>query len=152
MRRQSKRGFSLLELMITLSIVIIVSAIAIPSVTYLLKNTQEQNLQSQLLRAIQLARTEAMMRHRMVLVSKLHAEWQDGFAVKIADAPLSLFENKHPSGRLSWRGALGQMDLVFLPTGYSQNGTFLFYREGSKKPVWAIVINHAGRVRVEFTK
>src|SRR5689334_11720360 len=95
---QIKNGFSLIELLITLSIIIIISAIGISSITSFQKNSQAEMLKSQFLRAIQLTRNEAILRNEKIILCHSQDQktcsgfWQDGFIVKSNATVLHVFQ------------------------------------------------------------
>lgn len=66
----SKRGFTLVELMITLAVLAILLAIAIPSYQTFILNSRMSSISNDLLGALQLARSEAIKRNSRVSVCK----------------------------------------------------------------------------------
>ena len=74
-------GFSLVELLIVLALISIVLTLTIPSYNTISLSTEENIMSTQLLRAIHLAQTEAMMRQQLVTLKKLSGGWQQGYEI-----------------------------------------------------------------------
>ena len=76
MRLPTARGFSLIEMLITLAVLGILFMIGLPSLATWMQNTQVRNSAEAVLAGLQLARTEAVRRNRAVqftLVDNLNA-------------------------------------------------------------------------------
>jgi type IV fimbrial biogenesis protein FimT len=85
--RQLNRGFTLIELMITVAIAAIVIAIGIPSFKDFIDNTRSNTLSEEFSTAMNYARTEAIKRSRRVSVcastdsTSCGSDWTKGFIV-----------------------------------------------------------------------
>lgn len=66
MRRPPVRGFSLVELMITVAVLALVLMLGLPNIAAWLQNTQIRNSAEATVAGLQLARTEALRRNRQV--------------------------------------------------------------------------------------
>ncbi|WP_417788109.1 GspH/FimT family pseudopilin [Stutzerimonas xanthomarina] len=64
------RGFTLIELMVTIAVLAIMIAIAVPSFTSLIHNNRTTSLHHEILGAIQLARSEAVKRRKDVVICR----------------------------------------------------------------------------------
>ena len=79
-----QRGFTLIEVMITVAIVAILVLIALPNFTAWMQNLQVRNTAESVLNGVQVARTEAVRRNRSVQFSLTGtADWQ----VRIVQPP-----------------------------------------------------------------
>ena len=145
-------AFSLIELLITLSIIIILLAITLPSEKLFFNNTVDQLAAYQLLRAIQLARQEAMVRGSKVTLCQSQdarncgGDWRDGYIIQANQKTLFSFKSK---AFIHWRAfPKTRTDLQFLPNGmtYAENGTFWYCDQDKVR--WAIVISQSGRARM----
>jgi len=74
-------GFTLMELMVTLSIAAIVMSIGIPSFNSTLRSNRLTAAANQLVTSLNLARSEAVKRAQPVVVRKTDAEWESGWQV-----------------------------------------------------------------------
>jgi prepilin-type N-terminal cleavage/methylation domain-containing protein len=147
-------GFTLIELLITLLIIMIISAISLPSYQFLWRQTKADALHSQLRQAIQLARQQAITKSVAVGLCQSDNEVNcsgnnnPSFILRTDEHVLNIYENIGMAGQLYWRSALRQPMLEFLPGGACrENGMFWYCDEGRQKPAWAMAINHSGRLR-----
>ncbi len=62
-----QRGYTLLELLFTLTVLLILSTLALPSFSSMLRRTQGETLMYSLISAAQLARSSAVMRSESVV-------------------------------------------------------------------------------------
>lgn len=79
--RKSTSGFTLLELMITLSVAGILMAIAIPSFSDMMRNSRLTAYTNELVSALNIARSEAVKRGQHVVVRKTGTGWENGWQV-----------------------------------------------------------------------
>ena len=78
----SERGFTLIELMVTLALVAILMAVAVPSFTTFQRNAELTSFSNSLLSGINAARGEAMKRGRNAMVVPTDgASWSNGWTV-----------------------------------------------------------------------
>ncbi|WP_306993017.1 GspH/FimT family pseudopilin [Pseudoxanthomonas winnipegensis] len=85
-RRSQTRGFTLLELMVTVTVLGILAAIAFPSFRNTIRSTRVATTTNQLLTAVALARTEAIKSRASGLCPSANAtscsgDWSDGWLV-----------------------------------------------------------------------
>ncbi len=86
-------GFSLIELLVTFAVLAISVALAIPSFSELVKNNKVTTTSNNLVRALQLARSEAVKRNTPVTVCRSQDQaqcrtgngWKDGWIVFAED-------------------------------------------------------------------
>jgi type IV fimbrial biogenesis protein FimT len=157
---------SLVELLLVISITIIMCSLTIPAYKKLIAAHKEQVLQSQLLRAIQMAREEAITRNVTITLcqsnnnSSCSGTWLQGQIlfideegngkIKKSDNLLTTFPTPVKWGALHWRSFPNITYLQFLPSGFThaENGTFWYCSAQAKTPSWAIVISKTGRARL----
>ena len=87
MKYQSNRGFTVLELMITVTVLAILATVAIPNMRSTIQNNRMTAQANGFLTAFQLARSEALKRNAPVSVcpssdgSECGSDWEDGWIV-----------------------------------------------------------------------
>lgn len=152
-------GFSLLELLITLIIIIILLAMSLPNEKIFINKSQDEVMSQQLLRAIYLARSEAITRNTTVTLCKsadsktCSGDWLNGYIISTNDAILSVYSNVTAQGVIHWRVFPNGRDrLTFFPSGLAdiENGTFWYCNAPQAKARWAIVLSQSGRARLEL--
>jgi type IV fimbrial biogenesis protein FimT len=147
------RGFSLVELLIVLGIMTLVTSIGMISLRSFQEKSNAHVLISEVLRAIQLARSTAIARNEMVMLCPRGSHWQNGFVIKTQEQVLYGWQNLTIQGELHWRAfPLGRQEIDFLPTGFPrhENGTFWFCKSVTAQPAWAVVMNRSGRIRTVY--
>jgi type IV fimbrial biogenesis protein FimT len=129
------RGFTLIELMVTLSIAAVLMMIAVPSLETYRRNSELTSATNTLLAAINAARGEAMKRgmSAMVVPTNLDNNWNAGWVVFVDSdrsqnflaaqdltvlnqAPLPNYINVAGNGTAN----LGSAYIMFDPSGYSR--------------------------------
>lgn len=156
MRIKGKKGFSMIEMLIVIVIMGLLTAGAIPLYQSFLSQAREQVLSSQLLRAINLTRSEAIMRGTPITLCPgrddaiCSGSWNDGYSIFTADRRLLFKFQNDAEGDLHWRASLGRNEITFLSSGLVsiEDGTFWYCRSASVNPSWAIVVNKSGRARL----
>ncbi len=161
-------GFSLVELMVTVSIVGIVAAIGAPSFQSMINDTRSNSLANEFASSINLARSEAIKRGAQVTVCKsditatnptcsTSANWQNGWLIFVDTGTLGTVDNADTRlkvGQPSSSNAAITPDTIFtnyisyLPSGMSNGaGNILICVGGIAR---TINISTTGRNR--FTK
>ena len=73
------KGFTLIELIVTVSIAAILAAIAAPSFTKCMDESRGRAVVQQLVRSLMAARSEAVVRGTTVTVSAINGNWANGW-------------------------------------------------------------------------
>lgn len=164
------RGYTLIELMMVLTIVSILSAIAAPSFARLLADTRVADATSELFGAVLQTRSEALKRHRRVVLCTSsdatdcgsETGWESGWIVfedgnengrREEDEPLlqigearggrvAIFGDSSVRSYISYVGSGRTQQLA---TGAWQAGTLTICSEGIARK---IIINRVGRPRI----
>jgi len=148
-------GFTLLEILITLTLIAILSLITIPTYQFFQTSHEQKALRSQLSQAIALTRIKAYSEGKVATLCKSKdkktcgGNWLDGYIMMVNKQVVHTFQNPTTKGTLKWRAALNHQAIQFNPTNLfrSDNGTFWYCPEKSSQPTWLIVVNKTGHVR-----
>ena len=157
------QGFTLVELLITLSVLAVITAIAVPAMTNLINSIGQQTQVNQLLADLNFARSQAITSRRTVSLCAGEtscnglARWKSQIIVfEDLDANGALDEHEQPL-RIStitanhawkWGNFRNRRYMSFKPNGttHSLNGTFTLCRDN--EALKAVVINITGRTRL----
>ena len=165
---RTARGFTIIELMITLVVAGILLAIAAPSFTNIIQNSQLTTDINQLSADLNLARSEAIKRGSPVTLCKSDdfdsspscvsgANWHDGWIVfddLDADANIDagetiirVFNSVTAGNTLVF--ATGVDDILYNPSGFAtnDNGTFRLCDDRGINSARGLVITPSGQIR-----
>ena len=117
-RRTRSPGFTLVELIITLAIIAIAAAIALPSFREVNIRMQVTQLTNDLVHDLNMARAEAVKRGRDIVV-EANPTWEDGWAVKFGAEEISTHAAIDPKYSIEAKSTGGGADtaITFRPTG-----------------------------------
>ncbi len=156
-------GFTLLELMITISIAGILAAIAIPSFKSSISGNRLTTNTNELVTALNLARSEAVKRGQQVVVRRSGTNWENGWTVfvdidRTTTAKENVFDTLDTPLRTSaglqngitLRASSNYVDYVrYTPSGQSNlDGRFVVCDSGELSGAKLIIINPVGRVQI----
>jgi type IV fimbrial biogenesis protein FimT len=165
-QRHRTSGVTLIELICTMSIVAIVSAIAIPEFGHLRRKVARQIVVNDFLHSLHLARNRAIILNQVVSIcpsrdgavcENNNGNWQDGWIVfqnTDRDQPAQRDANEtviyQHSGWIGGDISSNRVSFSFRPTEQADvNGTVVFCDlHGSPSDARAIIISHVGRPRV----
>lgn len=156
-------GFTLIELMVTITIAAILLGIAIPSFTSVISSNRLTTSANELVTALNLARSEAVKRGQQVVVRKTGTNWENGWQVFVdIDRSTSAKENVFDAGtdielrvysalptNYTLRGNNNFVNFIrYQPDGRSSNnGSFAVCNGGNITGAKLIIVNTVGRVR-----
>jgi type IV fimbrial biogenesis protein FimT len=80
-RRRSSGGFTVVELVITVTIAAILTTVAVPSFSGLIASQRAKTAASELFASLLKARSEAIMRNANVTLSPLNGNWKQGWQI-----------------------------------------------------------------------
>lgn len=146
-------AFSLIELLITLTLVSLFVSLALPSFAGLVERNRIYGLRDQLQAQLQHARTSSVLHNRDLEVcgssdgQACDEHWQKGWVLRFTDnAQILSHQQLSPSHRIMWAGATER--IRFHGNGTSPLGNGRFYIcDQHQAVVLQIVISRQGRIR-----
>lgn len=140
------KGFTLFEIIITLLIIGIITACSVPLFADFFKKEQANVLAHKLLNAIYLAQNTALQKRISTQLMKNPAG--QGYAVFANE---ELLYRLPEYNFLHWQGALATHALEFNTEGRPvTDGSFWYCESKQSNPLWAVIINQLGRVRLVY--
>ena len=163
--KTNNQAFTLIELLIVISIVMIVLGYAIPSFSDLINRSKVDAKVSRLAQTLQLSRSVAITNNTKVTMCPVNeslscsSDWSTGYISfidsngdrKFNPGEKLLFQHfsQEPKSKTRWRAFGHRRSLQWLGTGITnhQNGTFELCYADEQKLFRAIFITKTGRIR-----
>ena len=150
------KGFTLLELLITMMLVLSLFLVAIASYSSFLRKNERKTLVDELKNAVQYAKTQALILNSTVFLSPIDdsLNWANGLQLSTQNKktnkiePLYQWQWHHPRWQLSWIGARPGNRIIFSnnPANAMCNGRFILVSR-DKDESTEIILNRLGRIR-----
>lgn len=159
MRNSLQRATTLPELLVTLTLLALLSAYAVPSFAKWVTSNKQQTLREKLLHGLQMARTQAVLKSRtMELCGSANlfdcdGNWHKGWILRVASSKEILAAEHLPQLDLPLRWSGARDELVFRNNGQTpmSNGRFILCDEDGKL-LWQLIISRQGRIRPATAK
>ena len=87
------KGFTLIELMVTVAVAAILLTVGVPSFQYILQSSRVSTQTNELVTGLSTARSEAIRRNQEVTVEPLGEAWVGGFRLALGNDELRRFED-----------------------------------------------------------
>lgn len=157
------RGFTLIEVMLTLAIIVVLSTISLPALSNWLAGQQLKTTESHLSAAISYARSESIKRQRPVLVIPTENNWARGWRVfadlndngLLDESEPVILEADAPSASTVIHGNRPVRSYIrYTPDGSAkmqsgafQAGTISICHQQGSQPIRQLIISATGRLR-----
>lgn len=151
------KGFTLFELLITISLLLSLSIVGIGSYTYFMRKNEQKALIDELRTAIQYAKMQAIILGNSVYLAPLDisSSWSKGMVLNFLNKKTNKIELiyqwqwSHPRWDLNWEGVSLTNKIVFSthPGQAISNGRFILINKDTHEQV-VIILNRLGRIRV----
>lgn len=153
------KAFSIVELLITISLIAISLSIALPSLRQTISKNYAIMYANELMVALQFTRAAAIRLGEPAIFcgSKDHrtcnGSWQDSLIVVTATTGkvMRVMPPVAAKDKLIWRGSFGTTKAItFLPQGFTNGlqGSFYYCPKNSSESIFAVILNSTGRVRI----
>lgn len=160
------KGFTLLELLLCLSIASIVFGFALPACRHILREAESNQVAGQLMELVYYSRQEAVFKGRIVTLcgsstgTRCDNHWaehilvfmdEDGDGYYAAREPLLRHAQLGVEGSIAWRSFRNKTYLQLHPDGltYYQNGNFTYCPgDGELRYARHLILNVAGYLRL----
>ncbi|WP_373389196.1 GspH/FimT family pseudopilin [Pseudomonas alcaligenes] len=153
MLRKNQIAFSLLETILTISLLSLAIALATPNLVSLINKNRQDSLRETLLTSLHQGRAVAILNRQKVEICastdglSCVTDWRKGWMTRRSgDTPTLLhrFQTK-PDTHLEWTG-FGKT-ILFHPNGTTPASNGRFYQCAEGKIAWQLILNRQGRVR-----
>ena len=147
------QGFTLIELMVALSILTIAISIAAPAMAELIARNQQRALLTQVQDAVQKARAKAVL-HRQTTVlcgtrdtTSCISDWRNGWLTQAETTGQVLAVTQLPAAdELRWSG-FGDQRIRFYENGTTPWSNGRFYQCYKQRIAWQLILSRQGRLR-----
>lgn len=154
---QQQRAFTLVELLIVLTLLAILAQFALPTMHDFIQRNQQHALSNQIARALHNARAYAVT-HRVGVELcgsqdglSCVSDWSQGWLLREINqsTPVAVTQLNTQQPRLQWSGF--QSTIKFHSNGISPIGNGRFYSCDQQDISWQLILNRQGRLRSAST-
>jgi prepilin-type N-terminal cleavage/methylation domain-containing protein len=151
------KGFTLLELLITMVLLTILATLSVSSYSYLVHKNEQQVIIDELKTAVQYAKMQALILGKSVSLEPIDQSfnWAHGLLLSTWNNKIHQSETlyqwqwHHPHWQLTWKGVYSKDKILFSdnPGGAISNGHFILINISTAQNKM-IILNRLGRIRV----
>lgn len=146
------KGFTLVELMVTIAVAAILLAVALPSFQSISRNNAVRATTNDLISTINLARQQSMSMRTQVEVSPASGGWDNGWQLEFADSSAGDDAAFTPRRNVSITSSAGGNSLIFRSRGGLQGGgniQFTIVHDDASTTSRTICVSFFGKVTHE---
>jgi len=147
------QGFTLVGLLITISLIAIISSMAMPALADLIAYNRQQALLTKVQDAIQKARSKAVLHRQTVVLcgssdaTSCSSDWSKGWLTLVETTQEVLDVTQLPTtDELRWSG-FGNRRIRFYANGTSPLSNGRFYQCYKQRIAWQLILSRQGRLR-----
>lgn len=147
------QGFTLVELLITISLIAVISSMAMPALADLIAYNRQQALLTKVQDAIQKARSKAVLHRQTVVLcgssdaTSCSSDWSKGWLTLVETTQEVLDVTQLPTtDELRWSG-FGNRRIRFYANGTSPLSNGRFYQCYKQRIAWQLILSRQGRLR-----
>ncbi|AFM34603.1 MULTISPECIES: GspH/FimT family pseudopilin [Stutzerimonas stutzeri subgroup] len=147
------QGFTFIDVVITVSVLAVISAIAMSAINDFIERSRQQALFFQLQDTIQNARAKAVLRRQTVVLcgtrnmDTCSNDWRDGWLTKLETTGQKLALTQLTGAKeLRWIG-FGNQQIRFYENGTSPWSNGRFYQCYKQRIAWQLILSRQGRLR-----
>jgi type IV fimbrial biogenesis protein FimT len=151
-------GFGLVQLLVAMVLIAIAASVAVPGFSQLIENQRREDAARQLASAIRSARTEAILRNKVVLVQAMENDWSRGWRIIVEHmGSHSVLMERASSGKVPIVGnqwvrqsvRFNEMGIPMSSSGAWNSGTLSICDTSEPISHHQIVLSRVGRVSVK---
>ena len=153
--RNASQGYTLIELITALAIVMILCGLSVPSLRHFLQQIRLSSATSDLYSAIHLARAEAIKRNGKVDLTAIAGDWKNGWVISSSDnEQIMAHESLHDDITVSAKFSDGTQHISYNGTGRSRSNSSTTQSQSGHiylsvgDHARSIIVNFLGHVRV----
>jgi type IV fimbrial biogenesis protein FimU len=145
--KKIQSGFTLVELMVTITVAAILLAIGVPSLTSLYESVRAQRNIEEIHNIFGFARNQAISYGTSVSVDKLKSpDWEGGVKVTLVDADGNTQQLKVINAFNSQDKISGPSQITFTPDGLSSGGNLIYCPNGEAIASKSVIVSESGLV------
>lgn len=151
------RGFTLIELMIVLSLIALLAVLCVPALIHIKQKNNLTRVEHELISALMLARNQSVTQNKPLNLVPSHPSNNWSYGMMLIDShekddmpqkALQHFDWSDSKVVISWHGFASDKALRFSPDFKTSDCSGHFLLKYAKLPVRKLIVNRLGRIRL----